>query len=236
MEYKTVPLEIKAVGEDGVVEGYYSIFGNKDDGGDVSHAGSFTKTIQERGQRVKVFRFHDWMIPIGPSGGGFNSGGGNVLQEDSAGLFARYKISLDSFWGKDTWVLIKDRVVSEGSYGYEAVKADFDQDGTRHLREQRLHEISPVPLGMNPLTTINAVKAGAMSPKAAIEAFVAISEEIKAGRVLSSSNLEKVRSVLSAVESLTDVLNELIAAGEPAKDYSPLLARRLRAAELSLRF
>lgn len=237
MEYKTVPLEIKAVGDEGIVEGHYSIFGNIDDGGDVSHPGSFSKTIQERGSRVKVFRFHDWSIPVGPAGGSFNGGNGNLLQEDGTGLFARYKISRDSFWGKDTWVLIKDQVVSEGSYGYEVVKADFDEDGARHLREQKLYEISPVPLGMNPLTTINAVKAGAMNPKMAFDAFLAIAEEIKAGRVLSSANVDKVRSALTAVESLAEVLNELLAAAEPEPDkaaYSALLERRLRAAKMAL--
>jgi len=239
MEYKTVPLEIKAVGDDGVVEGHYSIFGNVDDGQDISHPGSFNKTIQERGGRVKVFRFHDWSIPIGPAGGGFNGGNGNVLKEDGTGLFARYKISLESFWGKDTWVLIKDQIVSEGSYGYEAVKTDWGEDGVRHLREQKLFEVSPVPLGMNPLTTINAVKAGAMKPHAAFEAFLAITEEIKAGRVLSSANVRRVREALAAVESLTDVLNDLLAAAEPSdpdtgKAYSALLNRRLRAAELAL--
>lgn len=237
MEYKTVPLEIKAVGDGGIVEGHYSIFGNVDDGGDISHPGSFTKTIQERGRRVKVFRFHDWSIPVGPAGGGFNvASSGNVLQEDSTGLFARYKISLDSFWGKDTWVLIKDQVVAEGSYGYEAIKYDHGDGGVRNLREQKLYEISPVPLGMNPLTTLNAVKSGLMSPVAAYDALIAICHEIKAGRVLSSANTEKVRNAQSALEAALEALNELLSAAEPQEPKHSTLAylTRLRAAELAL--
>lgn len=235
MEHKTVPLEIKAIGDEGIVEGHYSIFGNVDDGGDISHPGSFLKTIQERGRRVKVFRAHDWSIPIGPAGGGFNAGNGNVLQEDSTGLFARYKISRDSFWGKDTWVLIKDQVVSEGSYGYEVVKADSGEGGVRNLREQKLYEISPVPLGMNPLTTINAIKAGAMNPKAAFDALITICNEIKAGRVLSSANTEKVRNAQTALQAALEALNELLEAAEPQEPkHSALLQRRMRAAGLAL--
>lgn len=238
LEYKTTPLEIKAVGDDGVVEGHYSIFGNRDDGGDISWHGSFAKTLQERSRRVMVMRFHDWTIPIGPAGGGFNAeSSGNILREDSMGLFARYKISLESFWGKDTYALIKDQVVREGSYGYEAIKFDFADDGTRNLREQKLYEISPVPIGMNPLTTISAVKSGFMKPEAAVDALVAICDEIKAGRVLSSANAEKVRNALSALEGAVEALNLLLEAADPdagKADQSALLERRLRAAGLAL--
>jgi hypothetical protein len=89
-----------------------------------------------------------------------------VLKEDSIGLFAAGRLTLDSFWGKETWALMKDGALNEGSIGYEAVKFDFeDQHGqmVRNLRENRLYEISPVPLGMNALTQIRAVKAATLA-------------------------------------------------------------------------
>jgi HK97 family phage prohead protease len=235
MEYKTVPLEIKADGDTGIVEGHYSVFGNKDDGGDISHQGSFTKTIQERGGRVMVFRFHDWRSPIGPAGGGFNDGAGNVLKEDGQGLFARYKLSLESIWGKDTWALIKDQVVKEGSYGYEAVKFDFGEKGVRNLREQKLFEISPVPLGMNPLTGIQAAKGG--NNPLALELLAASLEAIRDGKLLASAEKQQTGRLIGALEG---ALESLRAAAEPDKGqrelalHSTLLANRLRAAELAL--
>jgi HK97 family phage prohead protease len=153
MEYKVAPTEWKATGDKGQYEGYFSVFGNVDDGGDVVEPGAFTKTINERGKRVKVFYMHDWTKLIGPPP--------DVLREDPRGLYAAGHLTMDSLWGKEAWALMKDGALTEGSFGYEAIadKTEFDQHGNRHLKEVKLYEISPVPLGMNALTEIRAVKA-----------------------------------------------------------------------------
>lgn len=232
MEYKTAPLEIKAVegDEDGIVEGHYSIFGNVDTYDDRVWPGAFSKTIKERGDRVMVFRFHDWSIPIGPAGGRFLA-----LAEDENGLYAKYKLALSSFWAKDTWALIKEQVVREGSFGYDVVKHDTDDDGVRNLRELRLYEISPVPIGANPLTTISAIKAGFPRPGAALEALTVITDEIKTGRLLAAAKPDEVRSAQGALEATLDTLRELLAAAEPPqKRHSTLLALRARATRAEL--
>ena len=155
LEYKVAPTEFKAMGDAGQYEGHFAVFGNMDDGRDISHPGMFLKTIAERGPRVKVFYAHDWMKLIGPAP--------EVLQEDSMGLMAKGRLTLDAFWGKEAWALMKDGALTEGSFGYEAVKFDYERLPTeimvRNLREVKLYEISPVPLGMNALTQIRAVKA-----------------------------------------------------------------------------
>lgn len=150
MEYKATPLDIKATSDEGVVEGYFSVFDNLDDGGDITHRGAFTKTLQERGHRVKVFFAHIWDRLIAPPP--------EVLKEDDTGLFARFKIILSTFWGREAWELIKHGAMTEGSYGYKAIKFDYGDNGQRHLRENMLLELSPVALGMNALTSIRAVK------------------------------------------------------------------------------
>ncbi len=159
MEFKACPIEFKATGDQGQYEGHFSIFGNLDDGGDVMHEGAFTKTIAERAARVKVFYMHDWQKLIGPAPA--------TLKEDSMGLLAAGRLTLGSFWGNETWQLMKDGALNEGSIGYEAVKWDMEEVPNgwpiRHLREVRLYEISPVPLGMNALTQIRAVKAAVLN-------------------------------------------------------------------------
>lgn len=262
LEYKSTKTEFKAVeGDRGEYEGYFSVIGNKDDGNDVIHPGAFTKTIQERRQRVKVFYAHDWLKLIGPAP--------SVLREDTTGLFAAGRLTLDSFWGRETWALMKDNALNEGSIGYEPVKVDYeDANGepiadpwemlsagvVRNIRELKLYEISPVPLGMNPLTSVQAVKAtlqalqsnpqlqaGEAQTKADLldgylSTLATISTQLKEGRVLSGANKEKVASAIEALTSALDALNELLAAAEPAKSgHSTLhLERRLRAAELAL--
>ena len=84
MEYKATPLEIKAEGDEGVVAGLFSVFGNVDDGGDIIHKGAFTKTLQERANRIKVFFMHLWDRLIAPPP--------EVIKETEAGLFTQFKL------------------------------------------------------------------------------------------------------------------------------------------------
>lgn len=244
IEFKLSATEFKATGDSGQYEGHFSIFNNLDDGGDVMHPGAFLKTISENRQRVKVFYAHDWMKLIGPTP--------DVLEEDATGLFAKGRLTLDSFWGKETWALMKDGALNEGSIGYSAVKYDYEEGDQfiRHLREVKLYEISPVPLGMNALTSLRAMKAALLEAKPDkadpilfyIEKLNAITTELKAlkeGRVLSASNKEKVINAIGAMKSAMDALGELLAAAEPQKDSNRLhsaLLKRLRAVELALAF
>lgn len=257
MEYKALPVEFKATGDAGEYEGYFSVTGNVDDGGDVIHSGAFTKTLQERGKRIKVFYAHDWQKLIGPPPA--------VIREDEHGLFASGRLTLDSMWGREAWVLMKDGAMTEGSIGYEPIKIEYEsadgepitdvwdafKPGTiRHLKEVKLYEISPVPLGMNPLTAIRAVKSAAMqrhfTPDALegyLKLFAHFAEELKAGRMLSAASKEKLNAAKDALQAAMDALADLLAAADPADtdDDDPKTAAsalrlktRLRAAGLAL--
>jgi len=227
MEYKSTPLEIKAEGDEGVVSGHYSIFGNVDDGGDRMHPGAFAKTIQERGSRVKVFMGHDWDKLIAPPP--------EVLKEDSTGLFAQFSIVLESFWGREAWALIKAGAMTEGSFGFESVKFDYDDSGIRDLREVKLYEISPVPLGMNPLTSIRAIKSGAIPQDQHLDIITGILEEIQAGRMLVTAEPKQLTEVRDTLSALANEINEKLVAAEPVIDHSPLLEARYRRVKLAMR-
>lgn len=161
MEIKACKVEFKATGDAGTYEGHFSVFGNVDDGSDVMVPGAFLKTIKERGHRVKIFYAHDWQKLIGPTP--------DVLTEDEIGLFAKGRLTLDSFWGKEAWALMKDGALNEASIGYEAIKVDYQPGDNavpgvittpvRVLKEVKLYEISPVPIGMNNLAEIRAIKS-----------------------------------------------------------------------------
>ncbi len=182
LQYKAVPVEFKA-GDKGVYEGYFSIFGNQDDGGDVMMAGAFAKSIAERAARIKVFFGHDWSKLIGPPP--------DVLQEDSKGLYAKGRLTLGSFWGNEAWQLMKDGALKEGSIGFETVTSDWDQRGVRFLKEVKLYEISPVPLGMNPLTEVQAVKMFRSADESTLAMLMAA---VKAGARHSASDAKLVQS------------------------------------------
>lgn len=151
LEYKAFSSEFKAEGDQGQYKGHFSIFGNVDDGMDVVHPGTFKRTLEARKNRIKVFYAHDWEKLIGPPP--------SLIVEDEVGLYAEGRLTLDSFWGRETWALMKDQALTEGSFGYRTVRADWAENGVRHIYDVDLFEISPVPLGMNPLTSVQAAKA-----------------------------------------------------------------------------
>lgn len=148
--------EVKAIGDEGLFEGIFSTFGVVDEHGDVIHKGAFRKSIQERGPaRIKVLYIHDFEKPIGVL---------HSIEETDQHLVARGKIALDSFWGREAWTLMKAGVLNEGSIGFIPVKVDWGQEENgrtvRHIREVKLIEVSPVPIGANPITAVQAVKDG----------------------------------------------------------------------------
>ncbi len=146
MEYKQYRTEVKAT-TDNSFEGYASIFGNVDDGRDEMQYGAFTKTLQESQNRIKVLYMHEMRSLIGKP---------LVLSEDTKGLYFEASIS-NTTLGRDVLTLIKDKVITEMSIGYERVKSYYDETrDVRVLQEVKLWEISPVTWGMNELAYIKS--------------------------------------------------------------------------------
>lgn len=138
----------------GIVTGYFSVFGNKDADGDVIMPGAFTKTLQENGPgsknggRIMHLLQHDTNMPLGKP---------HNLSEDTRGLYFESKISPTSY-GRDTLKLYEDGVLTEHSIGYRVIKND-PQDDANHLIELRLWEGSTVTWGANAEALVTGVKA-----------------------------------------------------------------------------
>lgn len=251
MEYKSAKAEFKASSTDeGRYEGYFAIIGNLDDGKDIIDQGAFNKTLLERASRIKVFFGHDWSKLIGPPP--------ETIREDATGLYAQGKLTLDSMWGKEAWALMKDQALTEGSIGYDPVRVEFQKDDgspvgnaaeaawrddvIRRIKELTLYEISPVPLGMNPLTSVRAVK-GLDGLRDYAEMMRRLTTDLKEGRVLSAASKEKVRGAVDAMKAAMDALNELLAAADPdgdkarqgaAQQRASAVLQRMRATGLAL--
>ena len=220
MEYKTVPAEFRTVGDQGEYEGHFAVFGNVDDGMDVIMPGAFSKTIVERRGRIRPFFMHDMARPMGPPP--------EMLAEDSTGLIAKGRMTLANSDVRNVWELMKDGALPEGSIGFQTIpdRTEYNQDGVRLLQEVKLFEYSFVPLGMNPLTSVAAIKAlrgGEAQTEAYLNILSDVLGELKVGRMLSAANLEKIRATHSAMSDVMGILAELIAAAAPedGKSHHP---------------
>jgi len=144
-EYKTFDFTVKDFDYEGrTVEGYASVFNVRDLGGDIVHFGAFTKTLIERGNKVRFLWQHDIHEPIGKP---------LEIREDERGLFFKAIIS-DTSRGRDSLSLLRDQAITGLSIGYDSIKGGTDYSKTadgetvRNLRELRLWEVSLVSMPM----------------------------------------------------------------------------------------
>lgn len=152
LEGKAVALDFKA-SSDGYVEGYASLFGEVDLGGDMVVAGAYTKSLAglaSSNRRVKMLWQHDRDQPIGVW---------DDVKEDGRGLWVKGRILKDVEKGREALALVEAGAMDGLSIGYRPVKANRDAKGVRQLQEVDLWEVSLVTFPMQVTARIDAVKA-----------------------------------------------------------------------------
>jgi uncharacterized protein len=151
METKKLNLsfEIKEITDEGVFEGFASVYNVVDEGGDVVEKGAFTRTIKALQSKsdpsVPILWRHD--SPIGKG----------TVEDTDRGLIIRGKLTLAVNQAKEALALAKDGVVKGLSIGFITVR-DEVKNGIRYLKEVRLMEVSLTPFPMNPQAQVTAVK------------------------------------------------------------------------------
>lgn len=149
--YKSVPFditELKADGEQWLVTGFASTFGNLDHTGDVVMRGAFDETLAS-GRARKFLWQHDIREPIGVE---------QSLKVAEKGLLGTWKIS-QTTRGRDAYQLLKDGAVDSLSIGYVPTDAEYDDAGVRLLKSVDLLEVSLVSIPANDLAVVTQVKA-----------------------------------------------------------------------------
>lgn len=133
----------------GLVSGYFAIFGNKDLDGDILEKGAFAKTIQERGPNgkglIKFLLDHDRTKAVAKI---------TSLEEDSKGLKYVAKIGTHSL-GQDFMKMIESELINQHSFGFVTIKEMYDAETkANRIKEVMMHEGSAIQfLGANPETT-----------------------------------------------------------------------------------
>lgn len=151
LSHKQIPFELTELkADDGLMtfSGYASTFGNLDHTGDVIMRGAFDATLAT-GRKRRLLWMHDMAEPVGVE---------QTLSVDDKGLFGTWKLSRTTR-GLDTYELLKDGAVDSLSIGYMAEDFEYDDAGTRLLKEIDLLEVSIVSIPANDLAVITQVKA-----------------------------------------------------------------------------
>jgi len=152
MEQKRIPLQIKALDER-QFEGYGSIFGNVDLGGDVIIRGAFQKSLKrhkQEGALPQMFWAHDpSQVP----------GMWVDMAEDAKGLYVKGTLA-DTQLGNEVHTLLGMKAVRGLSIGFSMThdSVEYDDDGTRIIKEVDLWEVSVVSLPMNPRAQVAHAK------------------------------------------------------------------------------
>ena len=150
-EYKRATTTPADVSSAGVFEGYASMFGAIDLGGDVVERGAFRDTLDKRGAAgVKMLWQHNQSEPIGTW---------LSMTEDSRGLRVRGKLDLAVARAREALALLKSGALDGLSIGFRTEKsAKNPSTGVRLLQKIDLWEISLVTFPMAPRARVTSVK------------------------------------------------------------------------------
>lgn len=140
-------LELKAVGEDGRIEGMASTFGNVDFGYDRIERGAFAESLKSIDTLPMLWQ-HRADEPIGVW---------ENLRETRDGLITEGQINLDVNRGREARSLASQGAVTGLSIGFFPTEWSFE-DEIRVLKSVELFEVSLVTFPMNDRARVSSVK------------------------------------------------------------------------------
>ena len=138
-----------------IIEGYASLFGACDHGGDVVEPGAYAASLTAltaAGRRVKMLWQHNPAEPIGIW---------DEVREDARGLYVKGRLLDGVARAREAAALIEAGAIDGLSIGYKTLKAAKDDQGRRRLAEVELWEVSLVTFPMLPEARVAAAEAPA---------------------------------------------------------------------------
>jgi len=153
-EVRSFAMQIKATGDDGMIEGYGSVFGVADSYDDVIARGAFAASLKAHkaaGTMPAMLWQHEADEPIGVW---------TEMSEDAKGLKVRGQLCLDTSCGKEAYALLKMGALNGLSIGFISRQWSYDTEtDIRTLTEVDLWEVSLVTFPANESARVIGVKA-----------------------------------------------------------------------------
>lgn len=157
-EVRSFVLQVRAVNEDGTIEGYGSVFGVQDDYDDVIASGAFAESLKEHkaaGTMPAMLWQHDSDDPIGVW---------TEMVEDEKGLRCVGKLALGTSKGAEARELLKIGALNGLSIGFVSKSWEYDAEtDVRTLTAVDLWEVSLVTFPANRAARITNVKGADVS-------------------------------------------------------------------------
>ncbi|MHA3914579.1 HK97 family phage prohead protease [Halovulum sp. GXIMD14793] len=134
--------------KDCTIEGYASLFGAEDQGGDIVERGAYAGSLNRKAaQGIKMLWQHDPTRPIGVW---------DVIREDKKGLYVRGRLLSEVQAGREALALLEAGAIDGLSIGYRTLQAAKSASGGRKLLEVDLWEVSVVTFPMLPEARVQA--------------------------------------------------------------------------------
>jgi len=157
MERKQIsrPFELKAIDENGVFEGYGSVWGVEDWYRDVVVKNAFAKSLAAhklKGSFPSMCWQHDPMKVVGVY---------EEMKEDDYGLYLRGRLLKDDVaLAREAYALMKAKAVTGLSVGIRVSVDEYDRNtDVRTIKEAELWEVSLVTWPANDLARVESVKS-----------------------------------------------------------------------------
>lgn len=178
-------LDVRNVTEEGIVEGYASVFDVVDSYKTAIKKGAFAESLAEKGASgIKVLYQHDPDDPIGVC---------LDAREDSVGLYVKTQLILSVQQAKDVFELIKAGALDSFSIGFMILEDSYNREtGVIDITKVDLWEYSIVTFPANKLAMVSNFRKNILETP---------DEE--------DGDLEKLSSDIKSLCSLLDVQNSL---------------------------
>ncbi len=154
---KGIGFEAKDVTDEGVIEGYGSVFGGTPDSyGDIIERGAFSDTLAKH-KAAGTMPLMLW----GHQTGEVPIGGWDEMGEDRKGLWVKGTIDLEDPLGARVHRAFKKQRSRGLSIGYVALSSrpDAKREGVTHLEQIDLWEVSPVNFPAQIRASVTTVKS-----------------------------------------------------------------------------
>jgi uncharacterized protein len=209
MERKSIDVgfEVKAVSDDGTIEGYGSVFGVRDSYSDIVAKGAFKASLaahKTAGTMPALLWQHRSDEPIGVW---------TDMSEDDRGLMVRGKLALDTTRGREAHALLKMGALNGLSIGFYSKEWAYDvENDIRTLTAIDLWETSLVTFPANTAARVTQVKA--------------------AGEIVLPKDAERIlRDAGFSKSDATAFVSRVMKLGEERRDAAQITERSMRAAD-----